>query len=150
MDGAKVAAKQAHAPRPPVMRGGLGPIDDTTAARRLYLDLAKRALCNILYADAPLSLRGGGVPPEFDLELRTAGEDLPSQAHTFTGLRRLDNLQDCIEQSLRDGVPGDLLEAGVSGTAALVAASAASCRRKPCRSSSRRGWHRPKVWIKFI
>ena len=29
------------------------------------------------------------------------------------GLRRLDNLQDCIETALEEGVPGDLIETGV-------------------------------------
>ena len=29
------------------------------------------------------------------------------------GLKRLDNLQSCVEQVLRDGIPGDLIETGV-------------------------------------
>ena len=34
-------------------------------------------------------------------------------AHTMVGRKRLDNLQYCIEIILSDGIPGDLLEAGV-------------------------------------
>ena len=34
-------------------------------------------------------------------------------SYTLVGRRRLDNLQSCVEQILRDGVEGDFLEAGV-------------------------------------
>jgi len=34
-------------------------------------------------------------------------------ADTMIGLRRLDNIQFCVEQVLRDQIPGDLIEAGV-------------------------------------
>jgi O-methyltransferase len=37
----------------------------------------------------------------------------PSYAMTLIGLRRLENLQDCVETVLRDRVPGDLIETGV-------------------------------------
>jgi O-methyltransferase len=37
----------------------------------------------------------------------------PTYAHTLIGMRRLDNLQTCIETVLRDDVPGDLIETGV-------------------------------------
>lgn len=35
------------------------------------------------------------------------------QAHTMIGRQRLDNLQRCIEDVLRDGIAGDLIETGV-------------------------------------
>ncbi|MCC6587048.1 MAG: class I SAM-dependent methyltransferase [Bryobacterales bacterium] len=44
---------------------------------------------------------------------RAEGRDWPADAETMIGLKRLDNIQRCIERILRDGVPGDLLEAGV-------------------------------------
>ncbi len=47
------------------------------------------------------------------LELREDGRDWPLDAETMVGLRRLDNVQACVEQALADGVEGDLLEAGV-------------------------------------
>lgn len=49
----------------------------------------------------------------FDPRLREEGRDWPARAETMVGLRRLDNLQHCIESVLTDGVEGDLLEAGV-------------------------------------
>lgn len=48
-----------------------------------------------------------------DLSARTDGRDHPNDAETMIGLKRLGNLQDCIENVLRDDVPGDLIETGV-------------------------------------
>jgi hypothetical protein len=44
---------------------------------------------------------------------REDGVIWPMYAHTMIGLRRLDNIQDCVETVLREGVAGDLIEAGV-------------------------------------
>ncbi len=49
----------------------------------------------------------------FDLVQRELGKDWPSIGYTMVGLRRLDNLQQCIERLLQDQVPGDLVETGV-------------------------------------
>jgi hypothetical protein len=46
-------------------------------------------------------------------EERALGSVWPTRAHTMIGLKRLDNLQFCVEQVLSDGVPGDLIETGV-------------------------------------
>lgn len=55
---------------------------------------------------------------------REFGLDWPEHAETMVGLRRLDNVQACVEDVLRRGVPGDLLEAGVwrGGTTILMRA----------------------------
>jgi O-methyltransferase len=45
--------------------------------------------------------------------IREVGGDWPATAETMIGLRRLDNLQCCIETVLADDVPGDLIETGV-------------------------------------
>ena len=45
--------------------------------------------------------------------VREQGHDWPSEADTMIGLKRLDNLHECIINVLRDGVPGDLIETGV-------------------------------------
>jgi O-methyltransferase len=37
----------------------------------------------------------------------------PARAHSMIGMRRLDNLQVCVESVLRQGVQGDLIETGV-------------------------------------
>lgn len=76
----------------------------------MYLDLMKRTLSGWVYAD------DGNLPNEkrsFDPALREQGGDWPEMAQTMIGLKRLDNLQFCIEDVLANGVPGDLIETGV-------------------------------------
>ena len=46
-------------------------------------------------------------------ERRAEGMDWPLSATTMVGLRRLDNLQACIERLVAEDVPGDLIETGV-------------------------------------
>jgi hypothetical protein len=49
----------------------------------------------------------------FSTENRLEGRIWPIVAHTMIGLKRLDNLQFCIEEAITNGVPGDLIETGV-------------------------------------
>ena len=49
----------------------------------------------------------------FDAEMRALGRDWPGFGYTMIGLRRLDHLQECVEDVIRRRVPGDLMEAGV-------------------------------------
>jgi O-methyltransferase len=44
---------------------------------------------------------------------REAGTAWPLFGYTMVGERRLDNIQFCVEQVLKDGVPGDFIETGV-------------------------------------
>lgn len=77
----------------------------------LYLDLLKRTLANVIYEDP-----GDGPRPALHVyraERRRNGLDWPQQAHTMIGLRRLDNIQFCLESVLADNVPGDFVETGV-------------------------------------
>lgn len=46
-------------------------------------------------------------------EARQEGRDWPLEAETMVGLKRLDNLQQCVTSVIRNGVPGDLIETGV-------------------------------------
>jgi O-methyltransferase len=46
-------------------------------------------------------------------DIREEGRDWPSDAETMIGLRRLDNLQECILSVIAEGIPGDLIETGV-------------------------------------
>jgi O-methyltransferase len=82
----------------------------------LYLDLLKRCVSNVIYQDPTVPYLGepaeGQVIP-FSLERRLAGKDWPLQAHTMIGVRRLDNVRHLVEDVLRTGVPGDLIETGV-------------------------------------
>ena len=89
-----------------------------TQLREMYLTLLKQCLTGLLYEDKPDAIFPGGAvidksPRAFVRVFRINGRDQPSQAHTCIGLRRLDNLQHCIEQVLADDIPGDLIETGV-------------------------------------
>jgi O-methyltransferase len=100
----------------------------------LYLDLLKKCLTRYLFADtrpptarrrlylrgvralsAALGRVGHGLPQTIDGDpaLRIEGRDWPADAETMIGLRRLDNLEECIVDVLRRDVPGDLVETGV-------------------------------------
>jgi len=82
----------------------------TADGTELYLDLMKKVLPNLIYEDPSLRVYQYDGAPE---NPRMDGRDWPSVAHTMIGVARLNNLQDCVEQVLRDGVPGDLVETGV-------------------------------------
>jgi O-methyltransferase len=106
-----------------------------TSAAGLYVDLLKRSLTRVEFDDglAPVAPRTAwkrrGWEPvaqvldraglvmlrrvRFEREVREEGRDWPARAETMVGLRRLENLEACIGQVVADGVPGDLLEAGV-------------------------------------
>lgn len=84
----------------------------TSQAKILYLDLIKKSLINHIYQDAGLDYAHGEVKP-YDSAVREQGKDWPVRAHTMIGLKRLDNLQACIESVLKNNVPGDLIETGV-------------------------------------
>lgn len=104
--------------------------DETT--RDLYLDLVKRCVINLPYVDAelnPIQPHGRaraavlrlcqrlGVQLAHarrgDYEQRREGTDFSDVAHSMLSLKRLDNVQSCVETVLREGVPGDLIETGV-------------------------------------
>lgn len=100
--------------------------------RDLYLDLLKRSLTHTLYAgpDAvgfpprgrvrrnvlDLLRKRGIVPvrilPEQERQ-RAEGRSWPLFAQTMVGLDRLENLRECVETVVAEGIPGDLIETGV-------------------------------------
>jgi hypothetical protein len=108
-------------------------------AKELYLQLLKRSLCCAIYDEPPVpvdvfwSKRGWlkqslapvltslfGLfgarlcfPVHYTEKDIAEGRIWPMQAHTMIGMRRLDNLAACLDQIVRDGVPGDLIETGV-------------------------------------
>jgi O-methyltransferase len=51
-------------------------------------------------------------PVHFDPATRESGKDWPVNAESMLSRQRLDNIRQCVESVLRDGVPGDLIEAG--------------------------------------
>ena len=111
--------------------------------RGLYLDLIKRCILNIPYVDAeinPIQPHGwfrSVVLKAFqvvgiqlahhrrgNLSARLAGHDCSDVAHSMLSMKRLDNVQHCMETILDDGVPGDFIETGVmrGGTVILMRA----------------------------
>jgi O-methyltransferase len=76
----------------------------------MYLEHLKRCLTGIIQEDPGIDTSGNIVP--FDCVVRTEGRDWPKSAYTMVGLRRLDNLQFCIEDVIRNNIPGDLIETG--------------------------------------
>lgn len=104
-----------------------------------YLDLMKKCLTRSVFPDThqPLGRPSRGTHPvawlvfppiakflekrslrlyrnvRFDSVIRAEGKDWPVDADTMIGLKRLDNLQFCIEQVLSNEVPGDFIETGV-------------------------------------
>lgn len=111
----------------------------------LYLDLLKKALTFYLwegkvaatdfprpekglkalglkFIDSLLRKRGLQVAAvcDFDPDKRRNGLDWPLVADTMIGLKRLDNIQSCMEAVEKDGVPGDLIETGVWRGGAVI------------------------------
>jgi O-methyltransferase len=110
--------------------------DDLAEARQAYIDLLKKILTRFIAQEefaelvfnrrswqeqvfAPikslLSVKGyvlcKRVP--FDPEARRYGLDWPASAETMAGLTRLDNIEHCVKEVLRDEIPGDFVETGV-------------------------------------
>jgi O-methyltransferase len=86
--------------------------------RRAYLELLKLSLCDLAASGSTSVGRtadGGVFSRELtgdQLRLRAAGMDWPAHGLTMVGLRRLDDLQACVESIVADGIEGDLIEAG--------------------------------------
>lgn len=105
--------------------------------------MVKRCVLNLPYVDAeinPIQPHGQfrkavlGVFKNLGVQLaharrgsyerRVIGHDLSDIAHSMLSLRRLDNVQMCVETVLKENIPGDLIETGVmrGGTVILMRA----------------------------
>ena len=136
----------------------------------LYIDLLKKSLTRSFpdayeqlgprAADAPffkrfaysiirkLLGRGLDLARPVDLTKRSEGRDWPIAGETMIGLRRLDNLQNCICNIVANKVEGDLIEAGVwRGGAAIfmraVIQALGDMKRKVWVADSFRGLPKP-------
>lgn len=96
----------------------IAPGPEAESLRRAYLELLKLGLADLAGAET-LSvefLRGGRVYsrrlPREHLAPRVDGRDWPFGGLTMGGLKRLDDLQGCVETLVADGIEGDLIEAG--------------------------------------
>ena len=74
----------------------------------MYLDLLKRSLTNTIFEHEP-----DIDDDEFRFAMDFASHYVNSEAVSMLPLARIDNIRNCIESILRDGVPGDLIETGV-------------------------------------
>lgn len=88
--------------------------DGAVDARRLYLDVMKRCLLNLIYSEQEQQLK------PFDERQRIEGREWPVMAQTMIGWKRLENIQACVEDILEQDVPGDLIETGVWRGGALI------------------------------
>lgn len=99
----------------------------------LYLDLLKKCLTRSIFGEKYRSLPAGNNnlllktvgkwlanqdlqivrAAKFDQRAREEGLDWPEEGETMIGLKRLQNLQDCITDVVQQNVPGDLIETGV-------------------------------------
>ena len=105
----------------------------------LYLDLMKRVLCFTLWPEPATKVRNfnnhkfprkqiGNLLMTLlrrytNLHLATRfvvsdsrrelGEVWPVCAHTMVGMRRLSNIQTCLETVIDENIPGDVIETGV-------------------------------------
>lgn len=117
-------ASESLAPRPDVMP----PVENPLA--EAYLAVTKRCLMRGTYRTPArvegrkrwyLYAAGARIVKPFGFELvrridpgeRDEGRNFTADADTMIGTRRLDNLQACVVEVLRAGVPGDLIETGV-------------------------------------
>ncbi|MET0342155.1 MAG: TylF/MycF family methyltransferase [Polyangiales bacterium] len=89
------------------------------SARTMYLDLLRKTVTGQIIEDKPKyafsqpRLSAWLRPSRFDRKRREEGKDVPTLAHTMIGARRMKNVQYCMEDVLRAGVPGDFIETGV-------------------------------------
>jgi O-methyltransferase len=110
-----------------------------TTHEDLYLDLLKKALAFTLWPEPPIPIdrfdyRKSHLKrlcvsiisrilksrqlqlvkaARYDVPQREEGRVWPGYAHTMIGLKRLDNIQYCIQTVIREGIAGDLMETGV-------------------------------------
>jgi O-methyltransferase len=120
----------------PVQAVALGAQEENGPPEKLYLELMKKCLTRIAFPERYASIKPPRTIPrklawnlcqklltpleleivrrkEFDPRAREGGLDWPGEAETMVGIQRLDNLEVCITDVLRQRVPGDLIETGV-------------------------------------
>ena len=106
-------------------------------AELLYLDLLKKCLTRTLFSEAETFDPSRRAVIPYDPELREEGRDWPAEAETMIGMKRLDNLQECVTEVVRREVPGDLIETGVWRGGATILMRAVL---KACGDTTRTVW----------
>ena len=77
----------------------------------------KKVVTNCIYEDGAYRGSDGG---KFDYHSRENGMDWPQIAHTMIGLKRLENIQFCMETVFKENIPGDFIETGVWRGGAVI------------------------------
>ncbi|MCB0870980.1 MAG: class I SAM-dependent methyltransferase [Solirubrobacterales bacterium] len=121
-------AEETETQREPV---ALTPGSGADQNRQAYLSLLKLSLVDLAGArTSAVHFQPDGQMftrdlKEDELKYRAAGIDWPVNGLTMTGLQRLDDLQECVEAIVRDGVEGDVIEAGTwrGGSSILMRAT---------------------------
>jgi O-methyltransferase len=74
----------------------------------------------------------------FDRSKREEGLDWPAEAETMIGLKRLNQLEECVLDVIRQGIPGDFIETGVwrGGASIFMRAVLKACHE-----------HERTVWV---
>ena len=79
-------------------------------AAELYIELLKKTLNFTLWDEE-----------DVDPAMKEIGKvDWPTLAHSMIGMKRMDNIQFCVESVLREGIEGDLMETGVWRGGAVI------------------------------
>ena len=73
--------------------------DQLKLNRSLYLELLKKSLLDVIYEPLTEGLIDGIIHPP--------------RAHTMIGLKRLNNIQECFQNIVKDNIEGHLIETGV-------------------------------------
>ena len=74
----------------------------------MYPSLLKKCLLDIIYE--PQELFTDKTVNQHSI---VEGTYYPKRAHTMIGMKRLQNIQDCFEDVIRNDIEGDLIETGV-------------------------------------
>jgi O-methyltransferase len=82
-------------------------------SEQLYIDLMKRAVANTIYEDPDYLCFQANPTGPYDPSAREVGRSWPSVAHTMIGVKRLNNIQFCMEDILKNNIEGDVIETGV-------------------------------------
>ncbi|OGR43270.1 MAG: hypothetical protein A2X35_08010 [Elusimicrobia bacterium GWA2_61_42] len=112
---------------------------------QLYLELLKKTLTHSLWLERTRAIDPSTMPQSFkrflvvglvsflrwsglaivrkiapNPERRILGEDWPEYAHTMIGIKRLNNIENCVKTIVANNVPGDFIETGVWRGGAVI------------------------------
>jgi hypothetical protein len=100
-------------------------------SKELYLNFIKRVLTDTVY-DREVTvdyLKTNQVPNYERLKEilnkpirihRLVGHDWPADAHTMIGMKRMDNLHECLDYVRLNDIKGDIIETGVWRGGAMI------------------------------